>query len=65
VSELVLKALRAYLMEELLRLEAINLDRPRRTLRITPVERGSGRSDISDEHDQYLAEAIAERKLRR
>ena len=29
---------------------------PVRSLRITPAERGSGRNDVSLEHDRYLAE---------
>jgi hypothetical protein len=29
--------------------------RTRRTLAITPAEKGSGRSDISQQHDRYLA----------
>lgn len=29
---------------------------PRRPLRITPAKKGSGRSDVSREHDRYFAE---------
>jgi Arc/MetJ-type ribon-helix-helix transcriptional regulator len=29
--------------------------RTRRSLRITPARRGSGRSDVSQAHDRYLA----------
>jgi hypothetical protein len=28
---------------------------PRRALRVTPAERGSGASDVSEHHDRYLA----------
>lgn len=31
--------------------------RPYRPLRITPAARGSGRRDVSENHDRYLAEA--------
>ena len=30
--------------------------RPQRVFRITPARKGSGRSDVSVEHDRYLAE---------
>jgi Arc/MetJ-type ribon-helix-helix transcriptional regulator len=36
--------------------------RERRTLRITPAEKGSGRSDVSQEHDRYFAESRKERR---
>jgi len=32
------------------------MDRPSQLLRITPASIGSGRNDVSDEHDRYLAE---------
>lgn len=31
--------------------------RPYRPLRITPAPRGSGRKDVSEKHDRYLAES--------
>jgi hypothetical protein len=42
-------ALRAFLTER-------GYLRARRTLRITPAPRGSGKSDISVAHDKYLAD---------
>jgi Arc/MetJ-type ribon-helix-helix transcriptional regulator len=32
---------------------------PRRPVRITPAERGSGHSDISRNHDRHFAEIVA------
>jgi hypothetical protein len=29
---------------------------PRKTLRITPARKGSGKRDVSQHHDQYLAQ---------
>jgi hypothetical protein len=42
-------ALREYLRER-------GFLRPYRPLKITPVPRGSGRSDVSVDHDRYFAE---------
>jgi len=41
-------ALRQYLTEK-------GYIRPKRSLRITPAEHGSGRSDVSEFHDVYLS----------
>jgi hypothetical protein len=39
--------------------------RPARPLRITPADQGSGFSDVSVNHDYYLAEGLLERKMGR
>ena len=49
LDALVEEAVRSYLDARIVR-------RARGPLRITPAERGSGRSDISINHDRYLAE---------
>lgn len=56
LSALVSDALRDYLDRRQAELEIINPGRPLRTLRITPASKGSGRSDVSVNHDKYLAE---------
>ena len=48
LTSLVQAALRQYLAER-------GFLRIRRTLQITPARRGSGRQDVSREHDRYLA----------
>lgn len=47
-------ALRRYLQEK--KLEARQYVPAKGPLRITPAPRGSGRRDVSVEHDRYLAE---------
>jgi hypothetical protein len=47
-------ALRKFLKEK--RLETRQYRPAEQRLRITPAEKGSGRSDVSVEHDRYLAE---------
>ncbi|HET9212281.1 MAG TPA: hypothetical protein VFR03_17890 [Thermoanaerobaculia bacterium] len=47
-------ALRKFLREK--RLETRQYHPAKQRLRITPAEKGSGRHDISVEHDRYLAE---------
>jgi hypothetical protein len=47
-------ALRRFLEEK--RLESRQYRPPRRPFSITPAEKGSGRRDVSAEHDRYLAE---------
>ena len=42
------------LLEE--KLEGLEYRRPQRSFRPTPAERGSGVSDVSVNHDHYLAE---------
>jgi metal-responsive CopG/Arc/MetJ family transcriptional regulator len=49
LTTVVQAALRQYLRER-------GFLRTRRTLAITPAAQGSGRSDISQQHDRYLAE---------
>jgi Arc/MetJ-type ribon-helix-helix transcriptional regulator len=49
LTAVVQAALRRYLTEQ-------GYLRTRKTLRIDPAERGSGRSDISKSHDAYLAD---------
>jgi hypothetical protein len=48
LTAIVQVALRAYLSER-------GYLRPYRPLRITPDEKGSGKSDVSVEHDRYFA----------
>ncbi|HXM21436.1 MAG TPA: hypothetical protein VN948_09250 [Terriglobales bacterium] len=48
LTTLVQAALRQYLGER-------GFLRTQRTLAITPAARGSGRSDVSQQHDRYLA----------
>lgn len=48
LTAVVQAALREYLGER-------GFLRGRRTLQITPAKKGSGRSDVSQEHDRYLA----------
>jgi metal-responsive CopG/Arc/MetJ family transcriptional regulator len=48
VMSVVEVALRQYLGEKRSR-------QARRTLKVTPSRRGSGRSDVSQKHDRYLA----------
>ncbi len=50
LTSLVQVALRQYLGER-------GFLRVRRTLEITPARKGSGRRDVSQEHDRYLAKA--------
>lgn len=47
-------ALRKFLQEK--RLETRQYRPAQQRLRITPAEKGSGRHDVSVEHDRYLAE---------
>ncbi len=47
-------ALRRFLEEK--QLESRQYRRARRPFSITPAEKGSGRTDVSIEHDRYLAE---------
>ena len=54
LSKLVQVALNEYL-ENLMWQERGRRAR-RGSLRVTPAERGSGQSDVSERHDQYLAE---------
>lgn len=49
LTTVVQAALRQYLTER-------GFLRVRRTLEISPAARGSGRRDISEEHDRYLAD---------
>jgi hypothetical protein len=49
LTTVVQAALRQYLGER-------GFLRTRRTLAITPAAKGSGRSDVSQRHDRYLAE---------
>jgi hypothetical protein len=49
LTTVVQAALRQYLGER-------GFLRTRRTLEITPARKGSGRSDVSQHHDRYLAE---------
>ena len=58
LSELVGIALWKYLSARRYELEIINPDRPHRFLKITPAEKGSGLSDVSVNHDKYLAEDL-------
>ena len=53
LTTLVQAALRQYLGER-------GFLRMRRTLEITPAQKGSGRRDVSQEHDHYLAGTRAE-----
>jgi hypothetical protein len=53
LTGLVEVALRRFLEEK--RLEARQYRPPRRRLVITPADTGSGRHDVSVEHDRYLA----------
>lgn len=57
-STVVQDALRAYLESErdILYLGGEAYPVPERPLRFTPAERGSGKRDISMEHDKYLTE---------
>jgi hypothetical protein len=48
LTTVVQAALRQYLGER-------GFLRPRHTLDITPAKKGSGRHDVSQEHDRYLA----------
>jgi hypothetical protein len=48
LTAVVQAALRQYLGER-------GFLRTRRTLEITPARKGSGRSDVSQQHDRYLA----------
>jgi hypothetical protein len=54
LTGLVEAALRRYLEEK--RMESRQYRPPRRPFSVTPAEKGSGRSDVSAEHDRYLAE---------
>jgi hypothetical protein len=58
LSRLVRDALSDYLQRQRSRLRIVNPDRPYRTLRITPAAEGSGLSDVSINHDKYLAEDL-------
>ena len=49
LTSVVQAALRQYLSER-------GFLRTKRAFSITPAERGSGRSDISQDHDRYLSE---------
>jgi hypothetical protein len=50
LTTMVQAALRQYLRER-------GFLRTRKTLQITPARKGSGRSDVSQNHDRYLAES--------
>ncbi|CAN5536093.1 hypothetical protein BH23CHL2_BH23CHL2_16280 [soil metagenome] len=65
LSTLVGDALRDYLARRRDELEIINPDRPRRTLRITSAREGSGRSDVSINHDNYLVEELMEDRTKK
>jgi hypothetical protein len=47
-------ALRSFLREQ--RLAALEFQAPSAPLTITPASRGSGKADVSREHDRYLAD---------
>ena len=53
LSAIVQAALREYLARR-----GHGLEPERGTFRITPAARGSGSSDVSANHDRYLAEAV-------
>jgi hypothetical protein len=50
LATMVQAALRQYLRER-------GFLRTRKTLQITPARKGSGRSDVSQNHDRYFAES--------
>jgi len=50
LTSVVQAALREYLRDR-------GFLRPYRPLKITPADRGSGRRDVSENHDRYFAEA--------
>jgi metal-responsive CopG/Arc/MetJ family transcriptional regulator len=54
LTGLVEVALRRYLQEK--KLDSRQYRPAQRPLRITPAEKGSGRRDVSIEHDRYLTE---------
>lgn len=54
LTALVQAALRSYLREK--RFEEMEFQPPTRPLRITPAEKGSGLTDVSIRHDEYLAD---------
>ena len=60
LSAAALEALEIYAAEQRARLKVVNLDRPYKYLRITPASQGSGVSDVSINHDKYLAEGFME-----
>lgn len=50
------------LVQECLIAHGYLMTAPTRRLRITPAEHGSGLTDVSVNHDRYLAEDVLERK---
>ncbi len=54
LASLMQVALRRYLAEQEIRSRQVN--QPRRPFKITPAAKGSGLSNISIEHDRYLAD---------
>ena len=60
LSAAALEALEIYAAEQRARLKVVNPDRPYKYLRITPAPQGSGLSDVSINHDKYLAEGFME-----
>ena len=54
----------SYLERNLLGIGPI-LSRAKEPLRVSPAPRGSGLSDVSINHDHYLAEGLLERKIGR
>jgi len=63
LSEPVKGALTADLEAQRSQLEIINPDRPHRFLQFPAASKGSGVSDVSANHDKYLAEDLMRRKL--
>jgi hypothetical protein len=64
LEEMVQRALRVYLEhQQVLVLDGKAFLKPNHSLRFAPAENGSGKGDISSNHDAYLVEDTYRRKL--
>jgi hypothetical protein len=64
LEETLQRALRVYLEhQQMLVLDGKAYPKPKHPLRFTPAENGSGKGDISINHDAYLVEDTYRRKL--